>query len=268
MKTDTDTGSARIERAIRDVTSNGRPALAAFLTAGFPEPETFATVLGRVAEVSDIVEIGVPFSDPIADGITIQRSSQAALEAGVTLPWILDVIRQTGPAAPIVLMSYLNPLLAFGIERLARAAPDTGISGFIVPDLPFEESAPIREDLATTGTALVQLVTPVTPGDRLERLCHESRGFVYAVTMTGTTGGVADEGAETLAYLDRVCGVSPVPVLAGFGIREATQVQVVAEHADGVIVGSALVEVLERREDPATFLSKLMEPFPERQRSQ
>jgi tryptophan synthase alpha chain len=263
-----DTGSARIEGAIRNVTSNGHPALAAFLTAGFPEPETFTTVLQCVAEVSDIVEVGVPFSDPMADGVTIQHSSRAALEAGVTLPWILDVIRQSGSAAPIVLMSYLNPLLAFGIERLARVAPDIGISGFIVPDLPFEESAQIREAFATTGSALIQLVTPVTPGDRLERLCRESRGFVYAVTMTGTTGGMADEGAETLTYLDQVCSVSPIPVLAGFGIREATQVQLVADHADGVIVGSALVEVLERGEDPATFLRKLRELSPERQRSE
>jgi tryptophan synthase alpha chain len=268
MKIDTGTGAACIERAIRNVTAGGRPALAAFLTAGFPDPETFRAVLASVAEESDIVEIGVPFSDPMADGVTIQRSSRAALEAGVTLPWILEVMEETRPSSPIVLMSYLNPLLAFGIERLARAAPDAGVSGLIVPDLPYEESHGIRKHLDATGTALVQLVTPVTPGDRLIRLCHASRGFVYAVTMTGTTGGMADDGASVVAYLDRVRAASQLPVLAGFGIRTAAQVQIVHDHADGVIVGSALVEVLERGEDPAAFLRTLREPLPERQQDQ
>jgi tryptophan synthase alpha chain len=268
MKIDTGTGSACIERAIRNVTDRGRPALAAFLTAGFPDPETFRTVLACVAEESDIVEIGVPFSDPMADGITIQRSSRVALEAGVTLPWILEVVEGTRPSTPIVLMSYLNPVLAFGIERLARAARDAGISGLIVPDLPYEESTGIRKYLDATGTALVQLVTPVTPGDRLERLCHASRGFVYAVTMTGTTGGMADDGASVASYPDRVRAASPLPVLAGFGIRTAAQVQLVHDHADGVIVGSALVEVLERGENPAAFLRTLREPLRERQQNQ
>jgi tryptophan synthase alpha chain len=231
--------------------------VAAFLTAGYPSPERFEVVLREVAEVADVVEIGVPFSDPMADGVTIQESSRRALESGVTLRWILETIGRNSYAAPLVLMSYLNPLLAFGFERLAREAKACGFEGVIVPDLPYEECHPIRKVLDDFGLSLIQLVSPVTPTERLEKLCEASRGFVYAVATTGTTGGQSSSGAETLVYLDRVRAVSPLPVLAGFGIRSAEQVRAVALHADGVIVGSALVELLGRGESPTRFLREL-----------
>ena len=154
-------------------------------------------------------------------------------------------------------MSYLNPLLAHGLEKLPAEAKAAGISGFIVPDLPFEECAELRAALSAEGIALVQMVTPVTPQQRLEMLAQESRGFVYAVTMTGTTGKDVAVPDSVLDYLGRVRAASAVPVCAGFGIRHAAQVARLAGHADGVIVGSALVEVLERGEDPAAFLRSL-----------
>jgi tryptophan synthase alpha chain len=245
------TGAAKLERALRRA-SGDRPALAPFLTAGFPSRDGFDELLDRVCASADAVELGVPFSDPMADGVTIQRSSRVALEAGVTLPWILDVVRRARDETPIVLMSYLNPLLAFGVERLADEAAAAGVCGFVVPDLPFEECEMLREPLDRRGLALVQLVTPVTPASRLLRLCRESRGFVYAVTMTGTTGAAGVDAAGD--YLDRVRAASPVPVLAGFGVRTAEQLRKIGAHVDGAIVGSALVEAIERGEDPVAFL--------------
>jgi len=249
----------RISAAIAAATARGRPALVGYLTAGFPTRRQFKDNLAAVAGACEVVEIGVPFSDPMADGTTIQRASFAALADGVTLPWILEELESIEPRhrAPILLMSYLNPLLAFGIARLPRAAAQAGVAGFIVPDLPFEESGDLSRALEQEGLALVQMVTPVTPHERLGMLCREAKGFVYAVTMTGTTGKSADVPADVLQYMDRVKRCSSVPVCAGFGIRSAAQVARFAPHVDGVVVGSALVEVLERGGDPAKFLSSL-----------
>ena len=250
----------RIRQALaRDAETNSRPALVAFVTAGYPEPKEFLHVLRSVASAADAIEIGVPFSDPMADGITIQRSSQIAIEHGVSLTWILDELarRDFELTAPVLLMSYLNPLLAFGYDALAKRAAEVGVSGFIVPDLPYEESAPLSASLEPHGLALVQLVTPATPADRLRRLCAASQGFVYAVTRTGITGGESTLPADTAGYLAAVKAASKLPVCAGFGVRRADQVALLGAHADGVIVGSALVEVLERRADPAVFLRSL-----------
>jgi tryptophan synthase alpha chain len=252
-----------ISAAIQAAVSKGRPALVGFLTAGFPTRLSFKENLAAVAEVCDVVEVGVPFSDPMADGTTIQRASFAALADGVTLPWILDELRTVDRRhpAPILLMSYLNPLLSVGLDKLPRAAASAGVAGFIVPDLPFEESADLRRALDGEGLALVQMVTPVTPPARLAMLCREAEGFIYAVTMTGTTGKMSKSTAEVpldvLDYMDRVKRCSKVPVCAGFGIRSPAQVAGFAGHVDGVVVGSALVEVLERGEDPRAFLRSL-----------
>jgi tryptophan synthase alpha chain len=247
-----------ISSAIGAAAAQGRPALIGFLTAGFPSRRAFKDNLARIAAACDVVEVGVPFSDPMADGSTIQRASFIALSDGVTLPWILEELAEAERgAAPILLMSYLNPLLAFGLERLSRSAAQAGVAGFIVPDLPFEESSDLKGALDREGLALVQMVTPVTPESRLKMLCGAAQGFVYAVTMTGTTGKSAEVPDEVLAYMDRVKRCSTVPVCAGFGIRSRAQVARFAAHVDGVVVGSALVEVLERGEDPAAFLGSL-----------
>ena len=249
----------RIGAAIRAARGERRPALVAFLTGGFPDRGRFRANLSAVAGAADVVEIGVPFTDPMADGVTIQRASHAALAAGFTLEWLLEELTVHRPAArtPLLLMSYLNPLLAYGLERLPEAAASAGVSGFIIPDLPHEESAEVRTGLDRAGLALVQMVTPVTPPARLAMLCAGARGFVYAVTMTGTTGRNVAVPDEVLDYLDRVRAASPVPVCAGFGIRGRAQVERLAGRVDGVIVGSALVEVIERGEDPASFLRAL-----------
>jgi len=248
-----------LSASINAARTAGRPAIVGFMTAGFPTKANFTADLAKVASAADVVEIGVPFSDPMADGMTIQRSSHGALAQGVSLRWILGelVAMSPRPQAPLVLMSYLNPLLAFGLDKLPEAAKAAGIAGMIVPDLPYEEGAELGEALNRCGIALIQMVTPVTPDERLAMLGAASQGFVYAVTMTGTTGKNVAVPDEVVEYLDRVKAVAKVPVCAGFGIRSREQVARLSGHVDGVIVGSALVEVLERGDDPVAFLSSL-----------
>lgn len=248
----------RLTAAITSAKDAGRTALVPFITAGYPEPADFVETLKAVAEVGDAVEIGIPFSDPMADGMTIQRSSFVALQKGVSLEWIFAQLESAGDIdAPLVMMSYLNPLLAFGYEKLAKRAASTGVCAFIVPDLPFEECAEIRAALEAEGVGLIQLVTPATPDERLAMLAEASKGFVYAVTITGITGGGAGLPDGLAEYLDRVSALSALPVCAGFGIRAAADVANVGAHAAGAIVGSALVEVLENGDDPAAYLQSL-----------
>ncbi len=247
-----------IGAAIRAAKARGEPALVGYLTAGFPSRDGFRQHLQAIADAADVVEIGVPFTDPMADGVTVQRASHAALAQGVTLRWILEQLESMPRGkTPLLLMSYLNPLLALGSDALASAAVRAGIAGFIVPDLPFDESAELRAALGSRDIALVQMVTPVTRPQRLEQICAGSQGFVYAVTMTGTTGKSVAVPPEVTRYLDAVRARSPVPVCAGFGIRGREQLELLRDHVDGVVIGSALVEVLERGEDPGRWLREL-----------
>jgi tryptophan synthase alpha chain len=248
--------SERISAAIQGARDG--MAIVAFLTAGFPKREKFVEHLTAIGREADVVEIGVPFTDPMADGMTIQRSSREALAQGVSLKWLLETLRgMQRPKAPLVLMSYLNPLLAFGFGELARVSAEAGVCGFIVPDLPYDESADFRAALADHGIALIQMVTPVTEAERMAKLCAATQGFVYAVTMTGTTGRTASVPGDVTRYLDAVRAAAKVPVCAGFGIRGREQVDQLKGHVAGVIVGSALVEVLESGQDAAAFLRAL-----------
>lgn len=266
-RADVPRGAIHIEARIRAAVAEGHPALAGFLTAGFPSPADFADVARRVAAAVDVFELGVPFSDPMADGVTIQEASRAALACGVTLEWILELVAELELETPVVLMSYLNPLLTRPHAALAAEASAAGVDGFIVPDLPLEESGPLRDALGREGLALVQLVTPLTPPTRRRRLAQASGGFLYAVTRTGTTGadttGADTTGqphsarADTLAYLRSLREVSDLPVLAGFGIRSSARVRALAPHVEGLIVGSALIERLASGEDPVEFLHEL-----------
>jgi tryptophan synthase alpha chain len=254
------TPAQRLSEHIRAVRRE-RVAVVAFLTAGFPSRERFAADLTALASEADVVEIGVPFTDPMADGVTIQRSSLAALAQGVSLKWIIETLRSMPKVqAELVFMGYLNPMLAYGLEQLAADAAAVGIGGFIVPDLPIEESASFEAALGRHGVAMIRMVTPVTSPARLAQLCSTAQGFVYAVSMTGTTGRAVAAGSvpqETLDYLDAVRRLSPVPVCAGFGIREASQVAALAPHVDGVVVGSAVIEAMEKGESTAALLQRL-----------
>lgn len=252
------TPATALAAAVRRPKHPGLPAILPYLTSGFPRREGFAEQLLAVSDEADAIEVGVPFSDPMADGPVLQRASRIALEDGTTLTWILETLAglPRAPGCPLVLMSYLNPLLAYGLDRLVDDAARARISGFIVPDLPWEEGAALRERAEAAGLASIQLVTPVTPPERLARLGAGEGGFVYAVTLTGTTGAAMDPDAVA-AYLDRVRETTGKPVCAGFGIRTAEHVRRLAGHADGVIVGTAMIEALDAGRDGAAFVRGL-----------
>ena len=258
------TPARRLEQAIR--TAPVKPALVAYLTAGYPTIARFPDLLAAVASTADVVEVGIPFSDPMADGATIQRASRTALAQGTTLRAIIELLRDRRPAGdtPVVLMGYCNPFLRYGLPRLAHDAYSAGVTGFIVPDLPHEEAAPFRAACSDFALALVPLVSPVTPADRLRDAVAPGRAFVApagvfvsAVTVPGVTGGSVAADPARLAYLDAVRAAAPVPVCAGFGVRTAADVAALAPHCDGVIVGSALIEAIDRGDDPAAFLRAL-----------
>ncbi|MGA7226936.1 MAG: tryptophan synthase subunit alpha [Acidimicrobiia bacterium] len=229
-----------------------------YLTGGFPTISEFGEALRALARDTIAVEVGIPFSDPMADGATIQESSRVALAQGATLETILGEIERSAPlSAELVVMSYLNPLLAYGQERLIPRLASVGVAALVVPDLPLEEAGELASALGEQGIGLVQLVSPVTDRERLETLGAASRGFTYAVTMTGTTGGTVGTGGDVVSYLETVRSSSRAPVLAGFGVRTRRHVETLAPHCDGVIVGSALVEVLSNGDDPVRFLKEL-----------
>ena len=250
------TGSKYIEKRIKAPKASG-PALIPFITAAYPNAEDFKQTLFEISKKADVIEIGVPFSDPMADGVTIQRSSHMAIENGVTLKWIFNELKEINLDTPIVLMSYLNPLYVFGMEELTKASLESGVDGFIVPDLPIEESKELNDRLSEAGLALIQLVTPATPKDRIEMITNQSSGFIYAVTIKGVTGGEDALSADVTDYLKQVQEIAKIPVCAGFGIREKSDVEMLANHVDGIIVGSAIVETIEQGNSPTEFLDQL-----------
>ena len=247
-------GAQALERRLADDTT----AIVPYLTGGYPSPSTFSDALLALSRVSIAVEIGIPFSDPMADGATIQESSRVALANGATLHSVVDAIEGLGRLdSDLVVMSYLNPLLAYGYGSLLPRLAGVGVSALVVPDLPLEESDDLTSVSRDHGIGLVQLVSPVTSPQRLEALGNASEGFTYAVTMTGTTGGRVGVGPEVTTYLDRVRVASRPPMLAGFGVRTPEQVRALAPHCDGVIVGSALVEIMASGRDPVAFVAEL-----------
>lgn len=249
--------TAQLEETLR---RSAPDALVAYVTGGWPSPDRFVDLLQQVAREADVVEIGVPFTDPMADGLTLQRASQQALAAGATLVDLLDRLQGRSLGAPLVVMSYLNPLLALGHELGARLAA-AGISGLVVPDLPLEEADLLEERIGGADLAHIQLVAPTTPPARARQLAAASRGFVYAVTALGVTGGQAAIDLDLQRRLAALREAADVPVLAGFGIRTAAQRLALRDHVDGVIVGSALMNHLTQGGDPATLLRGLRSPL-------
>lgn len=221
-----------------------RTALVAYLTAGHPNPTTSADALSAVADAgADVIEVGVPFSDPMADGVVIQASSQAALEAGVDLERALRIAEQARPGVPLVLFSYLNPLMAAGPEVFRRAG-DAGFSGVLVTDLPVGADPPRERAIASGPLAFVRLVAPTTPTERMAEIAHSGGGFVYLIARTGVTGMREDLPAELPATVERLRSVCALPIAVGFGISRPEHAVAVGRIADGVVVGSALVRAL------------------------
>jgi len=241
--TELGTGQARIASAFEVAKGEGRAALMPYMMAGFPDHESSLAVAAAYADAgADLIELGVPFSDPLADGPTIHAAATAALEAGATLESALDVCRSISDRVPVVLMVYANMVLAHGgATGFAQSAATAGASGAIVPDLPLDEADGVREALAEEGLALVPLLAPTTPAERRARICASAPGFVYLVSTVGTTGERKSlpVGLAKLATTAR--DEANVPVAVGFGIGTPEQAAQVGQVADGVIIGSRLV---------------------------
>jgi len=239
----------RLDRKFSELRAAGRKALIPFITAGDPSLEATVPVMhALVAAGADVLELGVPFSDPMADGPTIQRSSERALARGAGMSWVLGAVqafRERDDDTPVVLMGYLNPVEIRGADSFARAAAAAGVDGVLLVDLPPEESPGFREAFAAHGIDLILLASPTTPDARLPVLLGNARGYLYYVSFAGVTGASERlDPAAAAAHLRRIRADSPVPVVAGFGIRDAASAAAMAVDADGVVVGSALVAAM------------------------
>ncbi len=229
--------------------STGRKALIPYITAGDPSLSVTAELLGTLTEAdADLIEIGVPFSDPMADGPTIQRASSRSLGGGATLTGILDLIGdiRSKTHVPLVLFGYFNPILRFGLERFASRAAEVGIDGLLIVDLPPEEAHEIRRHTDPLGIDFITLVSPVSGSRRLQRIVADASGFLYYISVTGVTGTRTDLPPDVKGHIDRIRRMTDLPVVVGFGISTPHIARQAAAVADGVVVGSALVEIIER----------------------
>jgi tryptophan synthase alpha chain len=237
---------SRLAPAWATLQASGRKALIPYLTAGYPTTEASAEALRSAAEVADIIEVGVPFSDPLADGPTIQRSTFEALRQGMTLAGTLELISTTQPGSPVVIFSYLNPILQYGVDRFLHDAEQLHVAGLILTDLPAGGDPEHESTIQRSGIDLVRLVAPTTRADRLQRSVDDAQGFVYLVARLGVTGARGALALDLGESVRRVRRVTSLPVAVGFGISTPEQARTVGQMADGVVVGSALVDILGR----------------------
>jgi tryptophan synthase alpha chain len=226
-----------------------------FLTCGYPDGEVTLPLLQAIDRGgADFIELGMPFSDPLAEGVPIQRSSAMALSHGTTLSRVLEVasaFRETS-STPLVLMGYINPVFRFGVGAFCTAAAAAGVDGLILPDLPLEAAGLIRTEAMEAGLDLIFLIAPNTPPDRIRSIDSITTGFVYAVAFAGLTGDRIDTGDSYQAYLQRARGLITNPLLVGFGIRSAADAESASRHTDGFIVGSALVNLIDAQWSDST----------------
>lgn len=238
----------RIQQTMIRCTAQKKKVLACFLTAGYPTKMSLLPLVGAVEKGgADIIELGMPFSDPLADGAVIQHSSHIALQNGVTLEWILSQVRliRLRSEIPIVLMGYLNPIMAYGTAKFLSAAAKAGVDGIILPELPLEESNRYRELFKVYNIADILLVTPTTKPSRIRQIDKQSSGFLYCVSTTGVTG--SSKTRLNANYIKSVkSSAKKNPVLVGFGIRTPEDAHRAIQNADGVIIGSALIELIRK----------------------
>lgn len=259
-------GTERIKAAFANAQTGQTAALMPYFTLGYPNVETSLDIIEAIAPFSDLLELGVPFSDPLADGPTVQHSTQVSLENGTTTASCLKMVRELrerGVETPVMLMGYVNPILAYGEEKYVRDAVDAGVDGFIVPDLPPEEAESFASKVAAAGLALIPFLAPTSNPARIDRVTAEARGFIYMVSVTGVTGARSQMRADLAGFVDRVRGKTAVPLAVGFGISNPTQAAEVGQLADGVIVGSALINAVnaaeDKREAAVQFVKSLRE---------
>ena len=258
-------GIEHISHTFDTVRKESRAALMPYFTLGFPTLETSVDVLLSIARSgADLIELGIPFSDPLADGPTIQHSTQVALQQGMTVANCLEIVRtlrQRDVQQPLLLMSYFNPILAFGLKAFVIAAAQAGSDGFIIPDLPIEEAGEFEMECHRHQLALVYMLAPTTPDARIAQIAARSSGFLYLVSLTGVTGARQNLSKGLQAFIQTVREHTDLPLAVGFGISNPEQAETVGRLCDGVIVGSALIHTAGNSENPsasaASFVSAL-----------
>ncbi len=244
---------SRITAKFTELKNAGRKCFIPFVTAGDPDLAISLSILLKLAELGAyVIELGVPFSDPMADGPTIQRSSQRALDNGTTLRDVLELVRKFRMRSdvPIVLFSYFNPILRFGLENFCTEASVAGIDGLLLTDVIESEAHVISDQLAATGIDLISLVAPTTTDDRLKIICENARGFIYAVSRSGVTGVQESTSSEAEKLVKRLRKSTKLPIAVGFGISTADQIAEVWRFADAAVVGSAIVGEIEKADSP------------------
>ena len=264
---------SRLDETFRHLRARGERALVPYFTVGDPSlADTRRLVIEAARRGADVVELGVPFSDPLADGPVIQRAGARALAAGTTVVRVLETVAgmRAEIDVPIVLMTYYNPVLAFGLKAFARTAVDAGVDGVLVTDLPPEESDPLGAEAAAAGLDLVYMVAPTSTPARVRLIARKSRGFIYVVSLTGVTGERQQLPTDMSTQIATIRGVTPMPVCVGFGISTPAQVAAVGRVADGAAVGSAIVRLVEARagssslvDDVGKFIAELKAPLRE-----
>jgi tryptophan synthase alpha chain len=252
--------TSRLDLAFDRLRTRGERALVAYFTAGDPSlPTTAQLVREAERQGADIIELGVPFSDPLADGPVIQRAGARALAAGTSLVRVLELVAELrrDVEVPLVMLTYYNPILAFGLPAFAEAAAKAGLDGVLVPDLPVEEADPLRAQTDAAGVDLAQFVAPTTPVARMRRIARQSRGFIYLLSLTGVTGERRELPAELSGQIQALRRITRRPVCVGFGISTPEQVAMVGALADGVIVGSAIVRSVEEHAGSPSLVAEV-----------
>jgi len=258
-------GLEHISQTFSTLRAQGRAALMPYFTLGYPTPQESLAVIEALSQSgADLIELGVPFSDPLADGPTIQHSTQVALEQGMSVPRCLELVKQIrarGVPQPLLMMGYINPVLAYGVERYAADARAAGVDGLIVPDLPMEEAAELEAACQAHGLALVYLVSPASTPQRIADLAARTSGFLYLVSLTGVTGAREALPVDLASFTGRVRAVARTPLAVGFGISTPAQAQAVSALADGVIIGSALIHAAGQADRPAEGAAGYLRPI-------
>jgi tryptophan synthase alpha chain len=252
------TTSSEIAKRFDDLRAKGRKALVPYITAGHPDPgKTVELIHGLQDAGADVIELGLPFSDPMADGPIIQASSQRALEQGMSFDRLLELARRAKPRIPLVMMSYVNPIMAAGADALQRAA-DAGFSGLLLTDVPVGSDPDLESRVGEGPLAFIRLVAPTTPVDRMKEIADHGSGFVYLISSLGVTGVRDQLPPELPDTVKRLKGATPLPVCVGFGVSRPEQAAQVARIADGVVVGSAIVRAAGESVKQAVALASSM----------